>query len=34
MDNIVHLDGYAFNKPADMDVCGESPDYMDEDLEC
>ena len=34
MDNIVHLDGYAFDQPADMEVYGESLDYMDEDPEC
>ena len=30
----MHLDGYAFDKPADMEVYGESLDYMDEDPEC
>ena len=30
-DNIEHLDGYAFDKPIDMEVDGESPDYLDED---
>ena len=24
--------GYLFDKPADMEVDGEGPDYMDEDL--
>ena len=24
--------GYVFDKPADMEVDGEGPDYMDEDL--
>jgi len=31
MDNIKRLDGYAFDKLVDMEVDGESPDYMDED---
>ena len=30
MDNIKRLDGYAFDKLVDMEVDGESPDYMDE----
>jgi len=30
-DNIECLDGYAFNKLVDMEVDGESPNYMDED---
>jgi len=31
MDNIERLDGYVFDKPANMDVDGEGLDYMDED---
>ena len=31
MDSIECLDGYAFDKPIDMEVDGESPEYMDED---
>ncbi|KAL0010891.1 hypothetical protein SO802_005999 [Lithocarpus litseifolius] len=31
MDSIELLDGYAFDKPTDMEVDGESPDYTDED---
>ncbi|KAK9998068.1 hypothetical protein SO802_017671 [Lithocarpus litseifolius] len=31
MDNIERLDGYVVDKPADMEVNGEGPDYMDED---
>ena len=31
MDNIDCLDGYAFDKLANMEVDGESPDYIDED---
>lgn len=30
MDSIKHLDGYAFDKTADMVVDGESSNYMDE----
>ena len=30
MDSIEHLDGYAFDKLVDMEVDGESPNYMDE----
>ena len=30
MDSIEHLDGYAFDKHADMEVDGESPNYTDE----
>ena len=32
MDSIERLDSYAFSKLADMEVDGESPNYMDEDL--
>ena len=32
IDSIKRLDGYVFNKPSIMDVDGESPNYMDEDL--
>ena len=31
MDSIECLDGYAFDRPIDMEVDSESPDYMDED---
>ena len=31
MDSIEQLDGYVFDKSIDMEVDGESPDYMDED---
>ena len=31
MDSIERLDSYAFDKPVDMEVDGESPNYMDED---
>ena len=31
MDSIECLDGYAFDKHTDMEVDGESPNYMDED---
>ena len=31
IDNIEQLDGYVFDKLANMEVNGEGPDYMDED---
>ena len=31
MDSIEHLDAYVFDKPIDMEIDGESTDYMDED---
>ena len=32
MDRIEHLDAYVSDKPIDMEIDGESMDYMDEDL--
>ena len=31
MDSIERLDAYVFDKPIDMEIDGESTDYMDED---
>ena len=31
MDTIERLDVYVFDKPIDMEVDGDSTDYMDED---